>query len=359
MKCLKIIILSSLLFCLKSYSSQVDPICYTSSSHVKMFASAYRSDFLERPFNIAFKHRKIKNVYGFVANSDDDLRTKAETAFNNGCKVIVGLFTSKECLITAPIAKKYGAIIISPTCGHTDIANWNGYVYSMVPSIDDYAKYISEVLNKNYGKDKWLIAYQPSDPFSLNSYQTLKSRFSTNLLSVRVSKEGDIYSEDLPVFYEKNLSVIVVLTYPVVGAKVSKNISDKIDLKNKLTLISGSSWAFDSTVLKVNASSFVRYDAVFVPEVVDTNVYSKSTFLVDYKNEYKEDPFVIHALSYDGFMLAQECLPKSSKKFDINKYRLCLTSKQFKGITGNYMFSNLVPFSKRVVFLNNIKSTLR
>ena len=351
------ILISILTLC--GIASAENVFCLTSSSHVKMFASAFRSDFLERSNKLALNDSNVKNIYSFSAKNDSDLVFKIEESFKQGCQVLVGLYTSKECLLGAPIAQKYNRVILSPTCSHDDLMKWKGFVFTMVPSIDEYINETLQYIEKNKKIKKLIVIYQPSDVFSNSSFESFNRKNKNKYLFVRLNKEGDFYSEDLPSLENFEFDSVLILTYPVVGIKAVASLSATVKNKRLITLISSSSWAFDQSVLKTNSSVFDKFRYLIIPEVAPIDVYRQSIFFKNYQKQYNESPFGIHAMSYDATRMALKCYKTYGINFKAESFRRCIIGKSYLGLTGKYNFSVDSPFIKRKIYFEDSKGKLQ
>ncbi|MEQ1665671.1 MAG: hypothetical protein ABL927_09880, partial [Bdellovibrionales bacterium] len=118
------------------------PLCAVVSPYLPMFTSASESDSLLKGPVEAMRENKLnskESVYLSPANELDLMKT-VTSAYENGCRIIVGLYTSRECLLAAQALLNKDVVIISPTCSHDDINKFKGTIYSGVPSIEDYVK---------------------------------------------------------------------------------------------------------------------------------------------------------------------------------------------------------------------------
>jgi len=335
-------------------------LCLTPNSHVKMFASSFRSGILERAQNIALDKTNFKNSESIHAENDLDLINKITHSFESGCKILVGLYTSKECLLIGPIAKKNNAIIISPTCGHPDIEQFNGNIFTLVPSLETYMNFVSKALSDEDKKDKdMLVIFQPSDLFSNKSYLLFKSKYMGNIKSLRLNSDGDFYKEDLNLLAQK-YTTIHILTYPIVAAKALTELNNKKFISKDMTLIGSSSWAFDTTVLSKYIDIVKIFNRSLVPTLMKQETLTSSDFYKEYSKKYNEPPLGIHFMGFDAVNISKECLVKTiNKKIDHTLIKKCLIENKFNGVSGKLNFNNKTPFVSREIYLTNLTKMLQ
>lgn len=333
-------------------------LCLTPNSHVKMFASSFRSGVLERSQNLALSGSAFSKSESIKADDDLDLVSKITAKFQSGCKLLVGLYTSKECLLIAPIAKKYGAIIISPTCGHPDIVQNNETIFTLVPSLEKYISKANDLFIKKYQPtDDVLVLYQPSDLYSNKSFNSFLKSFSKKYTEIKVDNDGEIYSEDLPKL-EKKYFAVYILTYPVVAAKILDQLKSKNFISNKMILIGSSSWSFDTSVLVKYRKTIESFADAIIPEIEAPSNLTSSSFYTNFINKYNEKPLGIHLMSFDATSIAIQCL-KSNKEKTNEEIKKCLYKKPFHGITGKIIFNRTSPFSEREIFLSDLNKKLK
>lgn len=353
------LVIFSLFFCSTSNAIQTKDypfLCLVPNSHVKMFASSLRSDTLQKAHDLAFEEDGFKNIKVITSTSDSDLISQLESNIKMGCKIFLGLYTSKECLLAGPIIKKYNGLIISPTCGHNDIEKWSGYIYSLVPSIEKYTEEIA-VFTKTFQNNSILVVWQPTDMFSSFSYKEFTKTSGSNFKTIQLDKQGNIYKDDLENVMQKSYSLIVFLTYPVPALKFLNSAIQTLKDTKKTIIMGGSSWPFDNSVFKSSSDVLNKFEKVMVPNIAPISKIKNSKFFKKFVQIHKENPLGIHAISYDATRLVTHCLLQIKKYYSKESFIKCIENSKFTGLYGSYKFKPNYPFTDRNIYFEELKES--
>lgn len=210
-------------------------ICVNNSSNYKMFGSVLRAGALARGHELAFQKSNFSAHQQFSSETDADLAKQIQNMSSGSCSIILGFFTSRECLIAGPILKKNKLIGISSSCGHDNIRQFSPYLYTIIPPISAFSDKISTYLNENHNSGKIFVIYQPTDVYSKTASTAFKKRVSKPIIEIPVASDGNF---DINKF-SNNISekfTIVFFTYPLPSAKILMQLSDHQIITKKTTI---------------------------------------------------------------------------------------------------------------------------
>jgi ABC-type branched-subunit amino acid transport system substrate-binding protein len=335
-------------------------VCFNTSSFSKMFGTTLRSDYLLRPHTMAQLDEKYPTIPNFFANSDLDLLNEFNKSITHGCKVIVGLYTSRECLLVGPVAVQKNVLVLSPTCGHNDIEKHHPHILTGVPAIRDYIHATVSRL-ESMPTGTVFVFYQPTDVFSEVSYSSFKKAYIGKYHTVAIDRDGKIKDPAqiglLPINGSNPKMTALFFAYPMPSSTVLGQLDQVGFITPKLRIIGNSAWIFDIAALSTLKNLFNRTDGVYLPDVLDRSKLRQSSFYRDYRAKFNEDPVGIQYMSYDVTRLALRCL-KKSKTFNLKSYRGCLNTNGYTGPSGIIRFKLNSPFADRPIFFTDFKDVL-
>lgn len=329
-------------------------ICVNTSSNYKMFGSVLRSGALARGHELAFQDSHFLDHRQFAAETDADLAKQIENMSSGSCSIILGLFTSRECLIAGPIFKKNKLIGISSSCGHNNIKEFSPFLYTIIPPVSEFSDKISKYLGEKNDTGEIFVLYQPTDVYSATSFNLFKSKYKKAFVEVPIESDGQF---DVNKFSKNKNGMItlVFFTYPLPSAKILVTLSDNHIISKNSTILGASCWTFDVSVFRPIRSILEKARDVLATDVLDWNQVKNSKFVADFNKKYNRDPLTIEILTYDVTLLSINCYKKSliKSEYNINLFQNCMINTQHKGVAGSYSFNVGSPFAKRPLYLTH------
>ncbi len=329
-------------------------VCINSSSYDKMFGSSLRSDILGRSHSMALESEKFADYSTFTSTADIELPDALRKAIDQGCTVIVGIYTSRECLLAGPILKEKKVALLSPTCGTDELRKFSPFVRTGVPSIAEYSRQVADIIKKS-PKSEVIVFHQPAELFSEISFREFKARFGREFTTVSLDRDGvmpDAVLNQIVNENKKGPKTFVFFTYPLVSAKVVERLDEKQGVSLTTTIVGSSSWAFDVSVFKTVLGALLKAKSVLVPDLVDWDSIMKSDFAVKYRARFGESPLGIHFISYDITRIAVRCFKKAvagHRVFAAENFEACLVNDRHQGLSGPIVFDKESPFALRKV----------
>lgn len=345
----KIFIVSIILFGQNIYAY----ICVNATSNYKMFGSVLRSDILKNPFIMAFQDEQFKDYKIFYANDDTELVNQISTMTTGQCSIVLGLFTSQDCLVSGPILMKNKTIGLSSSCSDNRIAQYYPYIYTAVPKLSDFSEKIAEYTDKQNSNIIYAF-YQPADIYSDTGFKAFKQYSHKTVIGIPVSSSGNFNSNLLKTSKQKNLTLIF-FTYPLPSAQILVSLDSMQLINNKVEIVGASSWIFDVSVFKPIKSILYKANSVMTPSLVDQKKVNDSKFAHNFEKLYKRSPDIVEVLTYDMTRLGVECYRKATKnnKYNTQLFSSCLKTNKYQGVSGKVKFDDNLPFSDRSIYLNN------
>ena len=324
-------------------------ICAISNSFSQMFSGMERSRNSRYPFELAFNHFKKPHVATYVYNSaatDLDLINKLKTAVHDGCKVILGFYISRECLLVGPILKENKVVGFSPGCAHNRINEYFPYLMTAVPSLESYLKTVSDYLNGR--EEKIFVFYQPSDVFSRISYAELRKNVNKEIVEIKIDRSGRALEENFPeISTTKNLYVF--LTYPLTSLGMLGSLDAKKLVGKGSIIVGSSSWAFDQELLAKNKNLLKKADSVMLPGFYSEKKARAKLPNGKTINETLQDPSppMVALLAYDAAVASLMCGSEVKDDFQASKFVSCLRRLNYNGLTGVMKYSENSSFAVR------------
>jgi ABC-type branched-subunit amino acid transport system substrate-binding protein len=331
-------------------------VCIVASALQSMHTSSFKSAYLVRAHEMAVEDeptapkRKANEVRAYTADGTDvDLLATLKRAIDEGCKVVVGLYTSRECLLAGPFLVERGVIAISSGCGHDGIEKFKDNLLTVVPPLSRYADKIADTLNA--GSDAVYVLYQPTDVYSRMVKETIERHLKRPATFVELDKSG---KGDLTKLADKGARTVVFAIYPSVSVPVIEELARSGRLGAETTVIGASSWPFDLSALRKTKESFAGAKAVLIPDVFDPKPAQASPFAKAYAKRFGQRPENLALFSYDVTRFALKCRAQSGEAFDLAKFRACMHKEPYKGVSGVMKFAPGSAFSQRDVFMTDL-----
>jgi len=165
-------------------------ICVNTSSNYKMFGSVLRAGALVRGHEIAFRDSNFSDYQFFSAESDAELAKQIQNMTSGSCSIVLGLFTSRECLIAGPFFKNNKLIGISSSCGHNNIQQFSPYLYTAIPPISEFSNKTADYMNSINNSGRVIGIYQPTDVYSQTGFNYFKKKYTKPVIEVPVESDG-------------------------------------------------------------------------------------------------------------------------------------------------------------------------
>lgn len=358
MNLLKAICIVSCFFISVSSYSMANKICVNSTANYRMFGSVRWSDFLNTSFIMAFEDEKFSNFIIESANNESQLLKQISKVTENQCTIILGLFTSQDCLMTGNILKKNKAIALSPSCSNEQIRKFYPHIYSMTPEQLNYSKAVASFINKDAEVGTVYAFYQPSDIYSRDGLKHFINNMEKKIISVEVKTNGNF---DLTGLKNKQheKTYYVFFTYPLPSTQIiSKLDRNKLIDKDKI-IIGASSWIYQLSVFYPIKSILKKTERLLTPNLIDKNKVTHSSFTSKFEKKFHRKPDVVEILTYDATRLSIECY-RYAKSHNNSKsdFLKCLQNGPHKGISGETYFSKKSPFAQREVYIDNMMDKL-
>ena len=332
-------------------------ICVNTTSNYKMFGSVLRAKVLERPFVMAFKDAGFKSykIYYAKANNDAQLVSQIQTMTTNKCSIILGIFTSQDCLVSGPVLAHNHTIGVSSSCSDNKIQRFYPYIHTSVPHLSTFSKVVANYVNK-HKNGKIYAFYQPADPYSQSGYQAFKQYAKRHFVSIPVGLYGNI---NLPQITAKpgRQNFFIFFTYPLPSAQILVQLETHGLINKSTNIIGASSWIFDESVFRPIVSIFTKAKRVLTPNLIRRSNITSSKFAHKFMQRYKRPPDVVEVLTYDTTRLSVNCYRRANaaQNFNAKLFLSCLANNKYQGISGRTIFPNGSAFAQRKVYLVNFK----
>ncbi|EKD92362.1 MAG: hypothetical protein ACD_29C00044G0002 [uncultured bacterium] len=352
MNLLKLILICSIFLIHASYAL----ICVNTSSNFKMFGSVDLSNSLDQSFLMAFQNANFKNYKIFYTKNNADLMNQIQKMTSDQCDLILGLFTSQDCLIAGPILLNKKIVALSSSCSANNIYSYFPYIYTAVPKLSDFSKIVAQKINTIRKNDSVYVFYQPSDAYSYFAFNDFKKFLKRPVISIPVNTNADfdltlLNINDNPVYF-------IFFTYPLPSAQILVTLSNHHLILKNTEIIGASSWVFDVSVFYPIKNILLSAGKVLAPNLIDRNTMNFFIFSKKFYKKYHHLPTTVDTLSYDAALLSITCYKKSFLKNQYNEHQFltCIKQNHYVGISGKMIFLRHSPFAERKINLIDFTS---
>ena len=346
MKILKLVILiTAVQYHCDAYSQS---ICVVVAPFLPMFASKGMSDELLKGPRLALMDNDIKlegSIFLSSANELDLIKT-VNSAYESGCRIMVGFYTSRECLLAAEVLKnRNDTILVSPTCGHEDLMKYRGRIYTGVPSLKNYIIEESKFLkSKKY--EQIYIVHSPTDVYSQNALNLLRENLKSEKIQlISTDRVGEVRSE----FSITSHSAVVFTTYPKNSLPILEMISSK-SVGKGVDLIASPSWIYDMGVIATKKKELGNFKSAYVIRM-SRNKRKKVP------KSLSSVPQSVQSIVYSSYSMASfaaTCHNKTKRKFSNENFRRCMVNTSFEGIYGNIKFNGDSPYAESSLIVDKL-----
>lgn len=341
------------------YQSSFSGICINTSVNKELFGTDVGIETLTYGYKKAFRDNHFSNYRYFSANTNAELVTTVQHLATSTCPVVLGLMTSRECLILGPVLQKNQAIGFSPICGHDDVNKFYPYLYTATHPISRAAETVANYLTTIPNLKKIFVIYQPTNIYSVAEFSQFRARTHLSVIEVPVGLDNQFDLKKIN--YLKNEQVaLVFFTYPLSSAQILLTLSKYRLISKNVTLVGASSWNDDISLLKPFTSILKQAKTVVAADIVDWREVKKSAFAKEFVERFNREPINIEVLNYDITRFVTQCYKKAlvHKKYDRNKFQYCVTHTTYHGVSGTFSFKNHSSFADRPLYLTNILDRL-
>lgn len=344
-------IILSFVFCFVFCANCFADICVNTSINPE-----FNIDVSSRGSELAFQDDHFSNYRLFSADSNAEFFTQIkEMARGSSCSVILGLVTSRACLIAGPILRKYKTISISPICGHDSVGNFYPYLYTATFPISKEAEVIIDYLNKRKKPGKIFAIYQATDIYSMAEFSQFKKRCSKIITEIPLSSDGQFdVSKFQPIKGEEN--TLIFFTSPLPSVKALVVLSDHQLITKDLKIIGSSSWNDQVSLLKHVKPILRRAKLVIAVDVLNWDKVRNSSFTKTFIKKFNREPLNVEVINYDVTRLTIKCYRQSlvNEKYNVDKFQYCLAHTVYHGASGIFSFTNHSSFADRPAYMTNI-----
>lgn len=333
-------------------------ICVNSTTNYKMFGSALWADYINTPFIMAFNDADFINYKIYSAKNEFNMVDQISKITETQCPILLGLFTSQDCLIAGEFLKKNNVIALSSSCSNDLIKKYYPHIYSMTPNQLSYSKVVAEYINDADDVNDIYAFYQPSDIYSRDGFKYFERSIKKQLIPIEVKSNGSFKLKQL-FGIKKNKVYYVFFTYPLPSAQIISKLDNYHLIDKNITIIGASSWIFQLSVFHSMKSILKKANHLLTPNLIDKKKVALSKFSMKFEEKFHRKPDVVELLTYDATKLAIKCYRKARSH---NNLRLdflhCLRNDPHEGITGVIHFPADSPFAQRKVYLDNLMGKL-
>lgn len=344
------------LMCVILFSNQgLARICVNTSMNHDMFGFDIGVDGLVRDYDMAFRESHFSDYRFFSADKNAELAAQIQVMAHSSCSVILGLFTSRECLIAGDILRKNKIVGISPICGHDDVGRFYPYIFTGTHPISVAADITVDYINNMQNSGKIFAIHQPTNVYSEAEFSQFMKRFSKPITVIPVDSGGKF---DIDKFlYKKDEAVtLVFFTYPLPSVKILIELSNKNLIAKNVRIVGASSWNDDVFLFKPIKPILESAASVVAADTVDWKKIKQSNFSKVFIKNFNREPLNIEVLNYDVTRFAIKCYRESSinNKNDVDKFINCITHTKYQGVSGTFSFSKNSSFADRPKYLTNL-----
>lgn len=363
MNLLKVICIVSF-YCIPTVCCSIsNGICVNSTANDKMFGTVQWADFLNASFIMAFEDENFSNYIINSAKNESQLVKQISKRTVSQCGIVLGLFTSRDCLIAGKILKKNKTIALSSSCSNEQIKKYYPYIYTMTPKQLNYSKAVANYLNANMDANKIYAFYQPSDIYSRDGFKHFHNNLEKKVIPVPVKNDG---SFDLATFKNTDTDTdteklyYVFFTYPLPSAQIISRLDGNKMINKNITLIGASSWMYQLSVFYSIKSILLKSRQLLTPNLVDKKRVTQSKFAQEFKKKFHRNPDVVEILTYDATRLSIQCyrFAQLRGKTSRSNFLKCLNNGPHVSISGDVLFPKGSPFAKRKIYIDDMLKRL-
>lgn len=348
------IIATSVLLSALARAEASGPLCFVANSLPAMHSSPDRGGYLFLGHELAMKSQPSVQIAKYESKGTDESLVSTVTKMSSdGCKVILGLFTSKEALLAGKLLKGKDVIGVSASASHVGLKELYPAVVTAVPAADAYTSKVIEHLQSR--KEQIVVVVQPDDLYSTAMTTNIYNQWK-GAKPPRIDIRGNSVI-DMPSSIKRNSPLTIVFTtYPVPSVDALSRLHSLGIIGKKTTLIGSASWVFDLAAFRNSRDLLVRAEKVLVPETLDRTSEKYKEFEKKFIDKFSIKPENLAAYSYDTTLWVAKCWTRSTKT--TKEFLACLNTEPFNGATGRILLEPGSPFPSRKVFMADLLERL-
>ena len=261
----------------------------------------------------------------------------------NGCKIVLGGFSSSDVLSMAPIAQRNKVVLISPTASSPAITNAGDYIFRTTPS-DNFDGEIMAKFAYNELNLRNIVVIFSNNDYGQGISKVFSEKFTElggKITAERSFESGaNDFKSQLTALKESSPDGLYVIAAAEIGAILKQKA--ELNFNEVKTFTVG--LAENPMVIEIagNAANSTYYS--YPAYKIDSDDDIVQTFVKKYKEKYGTDPDVLAAYGYDLMNIALVALKNGNIADNIKKTLFSL--KNFNGITGETSFDSNGDVSK-------------
>ncbi len=329
-------------------------ICLIESSSHKMFSNDSGYEFTNYGFKKGINDTSPKLIYKTYSNSSGDVGLVQTTrkAIADGCKILFGFATSKECLLVGKIAVSNDVLIASNTCAHSSIEKFYPHIITGVPSAKTYSDLLVKyILNKQLNT---VLIYSKTDLLSREYLKDIKQK--SQITAMQYNDEADKKKIlDVMKSYQGKEINLAIMFYPVAGKQIVDYLaSQKLDF-SRIHLLAAPSWPYDLRSVKkiINLDKFKSVQTVDIKYNLKSFKEAKDLL----KISPQKDMHNIHLSGYQISSLVMNCYLKHGAKLT-EKLKQCLFNSSHSGPIYDLSYNDSV-FPKVKLHVSDLKERIQ
>lgn len=301
---------------------------------------------------MAFADEEFTDVRYYTSNKNEDYIKQIQAMTSGPCSIIIGIVSSRECLIAGPLLKKNKVIGMSASCGHDTIDKYYPYLYSTDRRLSECIDAVTNHINASHEVENIFVFEQATDIFTETEFVQLKHKIIKPFVTIPIGKDAYFDLTKFDDIKGKPIT-LVFFTYPIQTIKILIELANH-DLITKNTSIIYASSLFEYiSLFKPIRSILDKSRAVFNLDYVDWKQLKVSDFYQHFVKKYKRDPIDYEVVNYDTTRFAIQCYRKSllHGQYNRNEFQKCLETTKYEGVAGTISFSQHSSFADHKIHL--------
>ena len=323
-------------------------ICHVSSELGSVLPRANDSSATHGGFKVAIQayNRRHKKSVKFTVADGKSLLDQLNWAAAGNCDAIVGLVTSRDALLAAPILKKNGTLVAFSSTATAD--ELNDYFPNVISASTSMSAWVEAVERKfkNQRYPTVIIVSKPDDLYSLFFTKKLASSFGSGTVILNLGPNDEIKSSFIKTLDPASQILFLYSTYPI------HSLHSLAQLAGKLNKSKSAHWKIVGTQSWIETHTFrARKDVMdqlpicfhFSPWIAPANSAYR-LFKAQYHHLYQRPPDHDSTYDYDVMNMILNCYQESQVKNGFEKLRLrdCLGKQhEYLGATGLYRYNGI------------------
>ncbi len=331
-------------------------ICINDNPKLSSIVLYYNSFAYEH--TIAFAENKFSDYLLFSTEEDNQLLRKISAI--GSCNVILGVHTSRACLLIAPLLREKDIVTISPSCGANEINTQYPYVFCLLPNTEQFIKPIAQGLKDLKNPGKVFVLYETTNFYSNAELNLFKHAYKGAITEIPIPHYGTFDMKEIIRHKDKHYT-LVFFSYPLASIKALIEMYRNGLIGKNVSIIGSSSWHVNLNVFQKIKYIFSAADKVLLTDIVPQQKnFKNNRFSDEFSVTFKRSPLLIDLLTYDADQLAIKCYnyAKPGDKYDARRFRHCITHGIHHGVAGDFSFKPGSAFASRPIYLVDMLTEL-